>query len=200
MASISGDWLDEGDWWEYLQRAVASQDGDKLDSALFDLEITRLTAYTFPEEDFQKLLQILEYPDFLQMVGTDDLIACFERESDILNDDQISRIVAAYEKAYPHINEWFGQFAVSERMSSICHDKRALAMWRHLMDVKDEKSRSCVPHGLEHLVKEGDDVVSRDAMELLLNMREDPSDWVRAEVQTSLERLKWREQVADDEL
>lgn len=175
-----------------MQRGIANQDGDLLRSAIWSLEDANLTESTLPEKDFQRLLRILEDPAFLQMEGSEHLIAYLERESDLeeLNDDQAGRAVAAYEKAYPLIKHWFHQFSISERMSSICHDQRALDMWRRLMNLEAEQGRTFVPHGLEHLVKEGEGSVSRDALKLLLSMRNDPSECVRGEAEISLARLE----------
>ena len=108
----------------------------------------------------------------------------------LLSDSQKEKRLPVLENAYGAFTDWMSWFVISELLGEYFMDERALQTLCRLKALEAEAPRSFVPHGLEHIAKNSrDEALAKKAYTELLQMRNDPSGRVRAEVSESLQRL-----------
>jgi hypothetical protein len=176
-----------------LARAAEAEDVELMKAASDEL-IRHLGDVDSLEEDvFQAILCIIRGPGFLSMEGGWHLLQALWLEWECLSEGQMQLLISTLEDTYPLYQDWMSCFTISETIGERLGDKPGLDVLARLRMVEREMPRSFVPHGLEHLLISCEDgEVCRSALSLLCEMRDDPSEKVRYEVELSLARLASR--------
>jgi hypothetical protein len=144
----------------------------------------------FPKSSFDLILTLTTQQVFLEMEGSHELLLLFEHAWEFLSDDQKDRVLPVLENSYEQFADDLSWFVISELLGEYFRDDRALMALHRLRALEAEMPRSLVPHGLEHIVKSANDkALAKKAYEELLQMKSDPSEQVRSEVDISLQRL-----------
>jgi hypothetical protein len=176
---------------EVLTKALRAGKGEIFTEYAHELEIYLLEAEVFPTRLFESLTAILQRRDFQVLEGSWKLIKVFENNWELLSDSQQNQLLVALEEAYPHFTDWMACFMISEILSQLYKDDRALQALKRLRRSTGDMQRSLIPHGLEHLALEArNENVAREAGKELVIMGSDPAENVRDEVARSLGRLK----------
>ncbi len=183
--------MDEADIEEMVNRAIAARDVEQLERAAFQIESVSVYAGHFPERSFDFLLTLMNRQDFLEVKGSHYFLNAFEDEWGNLSDGQKERLLVALESSYTRFSESMSWFETSVLLGECYKNKDALEVLRRLKKTTQaEEPRSYVSHGLEHIVDcSGDDTLSREAYAELLQMRNDPSEFVRDGVERFLQEL-----------
>jgi hypothetical protein len=144
----------------------------------------------FSEEVFQRIVSLLDQVDFLGADGASNVLRILESEWGLLTAQQREQLLPILLEAYPKFKDWMAWFLISEILGAYYVTPEALDALRQLKTCPIETARSLIPMGLEGIVKNSPDggLASRAYQELIA-MRNDPSEQVRAEVQTSLQRI-----------
>ncbi len=185
------DEMDEADIEEMVNRAIAARDTEQLEKAAFQIEFVSVCAGHFPERSFDFLLTLMNRQDFLEVKGSDYFLYAFENEWGNLSNGQKERLLVALESSYTRFSARMSWFEISVLLGECYKNKEALEVLRRLRrTTQAEEPRSFVSHGLEHIVDcSGDDTLSREAYAELLQMRNDPSEYVRYGVEGFLREL-----------
>ncbi len=185
------DEMDEADIEEMVNRAIAARDTEQLREAAFQIETVSMCAGHFPEQTFDFLIALMSRQGFLELKESSHLFYAFEFEWDNLSDSQKERLLVALESSYAKFTDSRSWFKISVLLGECYRNREALEVLRRLRrTTQAEEARSYVSHGLEHIVDcSGDDSLSREAYAELLQMRNDPSEFVRDGVEGFLREL-----------
>lgn len=155
-----------------------------------DSEGTPSEGDSFSGEVFQSILSLLRQQDFLDADGSFNVLRILEHEWVLLSDPRREQLLPALVEAYPQFKDWMSWFVISELLGDYYVTPAALDALRKLKGCRDETARSLVPMGLGDMVKKSPDKdLAGRAYRELLGMRNDPSEAVRGEVETSLQRI-----------
>jgi hypothetical protein len=184
---------DESALIEALRGAVLRGDQESLQKQTYDLDTHLMEAGYFSPNLFQELLKIIALPEFLALEGSFVLLRVIEYGFDYLTEDQKTKLLEALEESYASFTDFTSCFQIAEIIGESYGGERGLQTLRRLKRSKADMPRSMVPHGLEYFIKKSSDPqLARQAFNELMQMKSDPSDDVRDEVNTSLAQLKRR--------
>jgi hypothetical protein len=155
-----------------------------------DNEGTPSEGDSFSGEVFQNILSLLRQQDFLDADGSFNVLRILENEWALLSGPQKEQLLPALLQAYPKFKDWMSWFLIAEILGDYFVTPAALDALRQLKGCRDEKARSLIPMGLGDMVKKSpDEDLAGRAYRELIGMRNDPSEAVRGEVETSLQRI-----------
>lgn len=175
---------------DVLKQAITTGNSEQLGDYIEDMLLLVQDVDHFPPSSFDLILTIMIQQAFLEMEGSHHLLLLFEQTWKFLSDDQKDRLLPVLESTYVRFTDDLSWFVISELLGEYFRDDRALMVLHRLRALEAEMPRSLVPHGLEHIVKSSSDKsLARRAYEELLEMKNDPSEQVRGEVDISLQIL-----------
>jgi hypothetical protein len=178
-----------------LRRAVRD-DNDRLASGLIHkLNMANLMVDRFPEKHFRILCSVMRSRPFRRSINAaPHVLDLFRRDQwDNLSSSQKRRLLKQLEWLYPKVtaSAWYLCFDTTVLLGENFRDEQALNVLLRLASVARENSRSLVPHGLEHIVRDsGNPTLAAVALEKLRQMAEDPSAQVKDEVALSMARIE----------
>lgn len=144
----------------------------------------------FPEEVFGLILECMSDNTFLGMSGSYQLLMLFEYDWARLSESQRDRLLEALRESYEKYRDWMSQFVISEILGEYYCDERALHVLIDLQQTSNETARALVPHGFEHVARQGgSDRLGEIARTQLLSMARDPSAKVQNEVAVALSNI-----------
>lgn len=145
---------------------------------------------TFDQGIFEEIIALLNRDSFLHSNGSSNVLLFFEYDWAILTGEQKKQLLPAIVLAYPKLRDQLSWYVISELLGCFFADKGALDALHQLKSVADDNQRSLVPTGLERLIKNSSDsAVRENAYNELKEMKNDPSDEVRQEVEFSLRQF-----------
>jgi hypothetical protein len=178
-----------------LRRAVRD-DNDSLASRLIHkLDMANLMVDHLPEKHFRILCSVMRSRPFRRSIkAAPHVLHLFRRDQwDNLSSSQKRRLLEQLEWLYPKVtaSAWYLCFITTVLLGENFRDEQALNVLLRLSSVSRESSRSLVPHGLEHIVRDsGNPALATVALEKLRQMAEDPSAQVKDEVALSMARIE----------
>ncbi len=182
--------MDKNDVGAMLNRAVYEGDSGLLAEVADTIWEEALIEDSFPDQQFDHIMDMLQQEIFLNLEGAHRLLLLFESAWELLSDRQKARLLTELEKAYSKFSDNLAWFVASELFGEYFGDERALQVLQRLKKGEEEGPRSLVPHAFEHLIKaHHSDALARQAYEELMGMKKDPSKQVRNEANLSLQRL-----------
>jgi len=182
--------FDEADIHAQINRAIAAQAGDQLVPASLRLDSLVQDQDCFSECSFAFLLALLNRPDFLNLDGSYFLLYVFDIEWELLSARQKERLLPVLESSYARFVGHMACFQISVLLGEHYKNAAALQVLIRLKGVADEDKRWTVSHGLAHLVdSSGDAALAQAAYAELMQMRTDPSPYVRDVVTKYLREL-----------
>ncbi|MDY6780948.1 MAG: hypothetical protein SW833_00025 [Cyanobacteriota bacterium] len=145
----------------------------------------------FPSEYFELIVRNLQKENFLKSNESWHLLHTFDSGNwYTISDQQKDKLLLLLETAYPAFSDWMSCFFISELLGSRYANEGAFEVFCRLKKIEAEMPRSFVPHGFEHIVTDSSDrQLQQRAHTELLQMKNDPSEEVRGEVKTSLQRI-----------
>jgi hypothetical protein len=178
-----------------LRTAIRSDNGRSAKRLLHSLDMSNLMVDALPEKQFKLLCSVMRSRSFRRSIKAAGYVLNFFRRDqwENLSSNQKSRLLAELEWLYPKITApaWYLCFIITVLLGECFRDERALNALLRLARVSRENSRSLIPHGLEHIVRDsGDPALAEIAMKRLLEMAGDPSAQVRDEVALSMARIE----------
>jgi len=145
---------------------------------------------TFDQGVFEEIIALLNRDSFLHSNGSSNVLLFFRYDWAILTGEQKKQLLPAIVLAYPKLRDQLSWYVISELLGRFSADKGALDALHELKSVADDNQRSLIPTGLERLIKNSNDAAVReDAYNELKEMKNDPSDEVRQEVELSLRQV-----------
>lgn len=173
-----------------IRRAVAKHDSKLLQEVAFQLGTISTYAGHFPERSFDLLLSLMNQQDFLELEGSSHVLNLFDYEWDELSDSQKERLLPVLERSFATFLDRMSQFKISVLIGEYYNNQQALQVLHRLRTVQDDEQRLDVAHGLQHMAESSHDAgLSRAAYKELLQMRSDPSEYVRNGVERFLGEL-----------
>ena len=159
------------------------------------LDMANLMVDRLPEKHFRMLCSVIRSRPFRRSNNAArHVLHLFRRDQwDNLSSSQKRRLLVQLEWLYPKVtaSAWELCFVTTVLLGENFRDEKALYVLLRLAGVPLESSRSLVPHGLEHIVRDsGDTALAAAALEKLRQMAEDPSAQVRDEVALSMARIE----------
>lgn len=145
----------------------------------------------FPDKYLNLILGLLQENRFLTSKGAWHLLYILEIENwEFLSETQKTKLLPLLESSYSSFTDWMAWFVISEMLGEYFANEQAFQVLCRLKNIEAEEPRSLIPHGLEHIVKDShDQQLAQKAYAKLLQMKYDPSEQVRDEVNTSLQRI-----------
>jgi hypothetical protein len=145
----------------------------------------------FPDKYLNLILGLLQENRFLTSKGAWHLLYILEIENwEFLSETQKTQLLPLLESSYSSFTDWMAWFVISEMLGEYFANEQAFQVLCRLKNIEAEEPRSLIPHGLEHIVKDShDQQLTQKAYAELLQMKYDPSEQVRDEVNTSLQRI-----------
>ncbi len=145
----------------------------------------------FPDKYLNLILGFLKQNRFLTSKGAWYLLYILEIENwEFLSEDQKNRLLPLLESSYSSFTDWMAWFVISEMLGEYFANEQAFQVLCRLKNIEAAEPRSLIPHGLEHIVKDShDQQLAQKAYAELLQMKYDPSEQVRDEVNASLQRI-----------
>jgi hypothetical protein len=145
----------------------------------------------FPDKYLNLILGLLQENRFLTSKGAWHLLYILEIENwEFLSETQKTQLIPLLESSYSSFTDWMAWFVISEMLGEYFANEQAFQVLCRLKNIEAEEPRSLIPHGLEHIVKDShDQQLAQKAYAKLLQMKYDPSEQVRDEVNTSLQRI-----------
>jgi hypothetical protein len=182
--------MNEQELQDVLKQAITTGNGEQLRDYSQEMELLAEDVDHFPPSSFDLILTLMLQQTFLEMEGSHGLLLLFEYTWAFLSDDQKDRLLPVLESTYGRFTDWLSWFVITELLGKYFGDDRALMVLHRLRALESEVPRSLVPQGLQHIVKSSSDKdLARRAYEELLQMKNDPSEEVRGEVDISLQIL-----------
>ncbi|HMA34192.1 MAG TPA: hypothetical protein VKY74_06880 [Chloroflexia bacterium] len=182
--------IDEADLWAMINHTIAAGDGEQLEAAGYQLGTLSIERGHFPERSFDSLLDLMNRQDFLDLEGSYHLLNVLDFQWEDLSERQKERLLPSLESSYARFKDHMSWVMISVLLGEQYKNEEAFQALRRLRSVEDEVQRSWVSHGLEHIVdSSGDDSLSRKAYAELVQMRNDPSEYVRHGVEGFLWEL-----------
>jgi hypothetical protein len=155
-----------------------------------DNEGTPSEGVSFSSEVLDNILTLLRQQDFLDADGSFNVLRILEHEWVLLSGAQKEQLLPALLEAYPKFKDWMSWFMISELLGDYFVTHAALDGLRQLKGCRNETARSLVPMGLGDMVKKSPDKdLAGRAYRELIGMQNDPSEAVRGEVETALQRI-----------
>jgi len=156
---------------------------DELSNGLFGVN-------HFPSEIFEFVISLLKQENLLELNGSWHLFTFIEFNWELISSSQKNQLLSSLEIAYVKFQEWMSHFIISEILGEYFANEQAFELLCRLGMLDNENHRSFIPHGLEHIIKGSDNKeLSQKAYIHLLQMKSDPSEKVRDEVEESLQQL-----------
>lgn len=142
----------------------------------------------FPDQYFNLILGLLKKKTFLKASGSFHFLLILDSGNwDIISEKQKDELLPLLENSYGLFADWMSCFVITELLAQCYANEAALNILCRLKKTEAETPRALVPHGFEHFVTDSDDPkFVKKAYEELLQMKGDPSEKVRDEVNESL--------------
>lgn len=178
-----------------LRTAIRSDNDESAKHLMYNLDMADLTVDSLPEKQFKLLCSLMRSRSFRRSIkAARHVLYFFSRDQwENLSSSQKSRLLVELEWLYPKITAtaWELCFLTTVLFGERFRDERALNALLRLAKVPRENSRSLIPHGLEHIVRDsGDPALAAIAFKKLREMASDPSAQVRDEVALSMARIE----------
>ena len=144
----------------------------------------------FSEEYFILILEIIRKETFLVLEKSWELLALLQEKWSLITEKQKKQLFLELENIYGKSKNWMLDFVIVELLGEYFSNEPAFEVLSRLSKIDNEESRALVPHGFEHLIKDSENnEISTKAYQLLLKMKQDSSELVKAEVMESLNKL-----------
>jgi hypothetical protein len=174
-----------------IATAIDRGDAELLSGVLMmELEVAVFMADTVPTALFDWMIEQLGSPAFLGMAGSWHLLYALESHWEIITPSQKDKLLVVLESIYPRVTDWMSWFVISELLGEYYADGRALEVLERIRGAGNEEARSLIPVAYEHLARSLDGEISAEALRQLRQLTADPSDLVRAEAMTSMQKLE----------
>ena len=166
---------------------------EKGDSSIFDACVTQISEFcfresqpeqtAFPEHIFDHILELMSREEFLQMDGSHNLLLLFEYDWARLTAHQKEKLLEAIRKSYDRFTDGMSYFVISELLGEYYCNEAAFRVLTQLQTTSYETARSLVPHGYEHIARDGESAALRKmSLDRLASMAKDDSPDVQREV------------------
>ena len=178
-----------------LRRAVRDDNDTAARALIHELDMADLMETRFPEKHFRLLCSVMRSRPFRRSIkAAEHVLHLFRRDQwENLSSNQKRRLLVELEWLYPKVTAqaWNLCFLTTVLLGENFRDEQALNALLRLSKVPRENSRSLIPHGLEHIVRDsGNSTLAAIALEKLRHMAEDASAQVRDEVELSMARIE----------
>jgi hypothetical protein len=176
--------VQHGDW------SLLETWGLRYSSDTFDSGAPKGTA-PFCDGIYRRILGLLTQQEFLGANDSFNVLWVLEKNWSILSDDQKLELLPALVEAYPKLRDETAWFVISELLGRFYCDERAFqALCQLKASVTEEGPRSLIPMGFERIIRgtESNDLRAR-ALSQLNELKDDPSEEVRDEVEESFARI-----------
>ncbi|MGD2180169.1 hypothetical protein [Lusitaniella coriacea] len=152
----------------------------------------------FPDLYFNLILELLKKESFLKANGSSHFLLILNAGNwYTISEKQKDELLPLLENSYGLFFDWMSCFMITELLGKRFTNEAALNTLCRLKNTKAETARALVPHGFQHFVTDSDDKkLVKKAYEELLQMKEDPSEKVRDEVNDFLRIIANREKRA----
>jgi|GEM_PF-1857682 len=149
----------------------------------------------FPDLYFNLILELLAKESFVKANGSWHFLFILNAGNwFVISEKQKDQLLPLLENSYGLFVDWMSCFVITELLGQCFANEAALNILCHLKNTEAETPRALVPHGFEHFVTDSDEKkLVKKAYEELLQMKEDPSEKVRDEVNESLRIIESRE-------
>ena len=175
---------------EAIEQAIDSGQELQMEECASAISSAVVARSYFPEKYFDLILNFLNKKSFLTSKGSWHLLYLLDSNWEILSEAQKNRLLPWLESTYSSFTDWMAWFVISEILGECFANEQAFNILCRLKHIEAETPRSLIPHGLEHIVTDSDDQqLAQKAYTELLQMKSDPSEQVRDEVDTSLQRI-----------
>lgn len=175
---------------EAINQAINSGEEMQMQECASAISGTLSTLNYFPEQYFKLIIDFLNQQRFLESNGSWHLLFVLETDWELLSESQKERLLPLLETSYPAFSDWMSRFVISELLGQYFANEKAFESLVRLGREAAEGPRALVPHGLEHIVTDShNEDLARKAYAELVQMKNDPSEKVRDEVETSLQRI-----------
>lgn len=145
----------------------------------------------FDEGIFKELLLLLVEPSFIGSDNSSNALKMLEYDWASFSTGQTEELRGVLVTIYDKLLDPLSWFIISELLGEYYADPGALEDLRSLKRIViDDEPRSLIPMSFEKLILYSpSETVKADALIELIDMKDDPSEQVRAEVETSFNRL-----------
>lgn len=175
---------------QLLNKAIEDNDGKSLAKLKDYMDELNLRSGCFLEENFNLIVSCMQQKKFLESKKSSNLLYIFY-DWESLSESQKDRLLPELENAYGKLKDWRSWFMISEFLGEYYQNIKAFEALCRLKMLKASGPRSLVPHGFEHIVTDAvDKNLAKKAFNELMQMKNDPSEDVRNEVLTSLQRIE----------
>jgi hypothetical protein len=175
---------------EAIKQAINSGEEMQMKECASAIARTLSTLNYFPEPYFKLILDFLNQQRFLESNGSWHLLFVVEGDWELLSECQKDRLLPSIETSYGCFSDWMSRFVITELLGEKYADERAFEVLCRLKGLAEGNKRALVAHGLEHIVTDSNNEdLARKAYTELVQMKNDPSEQVRDEVETSLQRI-----------
>jgi hypothetical protein len=185
-----------------LLDAIHTGDAISLQRAVTNTPIALLLDQHVPVSFFDFLLATAFGTEAFELRSSSELLMLFAWIWHKLLPAQCERFLASAAREYGSFRDPRTCGVLVELIGDHFQNRRGLRALNEMRWVANDQARAMVPHGYMHLVTETDDeVLARNAAEMVLGMADDPSERVRDAVRSAraqLERLGYC--VPDEEL
>ena len=175
--------------------AVATQDLLRLSesitrSSTFCFKDGTSATSPFPDALFDAVINLMGSDELHHLEGAHELIMLFEYEWSRLNALQKGKLLESINSSYDKFTDWRCYFVLSELLGEYYCNEDSLKVLIQLRTTPNELARALLPHGFEHIAKEGKNATLRDAaLTQLKLMKQDASHRVQDEVDVALASL-----------
>lgn len=182
---------------------------EKGDSSIFEGCVTQISEFcfkepqpgqtAFPDYIFDRILELMSREEFLQMDGSHNLLLLFEYDWARLTVQQKEKLLEAIGRSYDRFTDWMSYFVISELLGEYYCNETAFRLLTELQTTSNETARSLVPHGYEHIARDGaSDALRKMALDRLSSMANDASPDVQKEVAEALANISAHEKKVGD--